>query len=180
MPNIGFWATAGAGGAAGVPAYELISTTVLSAFATSVTFSSIPSTYKHIQVRATVGNLFTNNSMRLQMNGDTAANYNGHKLWGNGASVQSSSNLGNGYFLCGDVAGDTSTFAPNIVDILDYASTSKFKTARAFSGFYNGYQVALYSGTWRSTAAVTSLTFTDNGAYGFEVGSRFSIYGLKG
>lgn len=180
MPNIGFWATAGAG-AASVPAYELISTTILSAFSTSVTLSSIPSGYKHLQVRTTLYNGNSNGLVRMTVNGDnTAANYRSHRMYGNSSSVQSTTYTGNPWMYITDLSANASTFAPGIIDILDYGSTAKNKTVRGFSGFFNASDVSLYSGLWMSTAAVTSLTFTDNGGYRFDAGSRFSLYGIKG
>lgn len=179
MLGIGFWAASASSAAA--PAYELISTTVLSTAQTSVTISSIPSGYKHLQVRTMIYNDNSNGLVRMRVNGDTtAANYRSHRLYGNGTSVQSTDYTGNPFMYVADLSATASTFAPGIIDILDYGVTTKNKTVRSLTGFYGAGDVSMYSGLWMSTAAVTSLTFLDNANYQINAGSRFSLYGIKG
>jgi hypothetical protein len=178
---LGILAVAGAGGGAGVPAYELIETVVMPSNASSVTISSIPSTYKHLQVRTMAWNASSNGLMRMWMNGDTGTNYSAHRLQGNGSSVNAQDYLGNPFTYVGYYGGSTQAVAtPSIIDILDYTNTSKNKTVRALSGIYNSNEVALFSGLWVNTSAITSLTFKDNANYQFNAGSRFSLYGIKG
>ena len=190
MPNIGFWAIAGAGGAA-AGAYELISTTVLSTTATTVTFSSIPQNYKHLQIRTTSKSNYTSagyqGSRQLIFNGDYTSNWSSHRIWGTGSTVSSEA-----YGLSGATGGygwgiansGTSMFDASVIDILDYTSTSKNKTLRSLSGFTNtasaDYRIALTSAAWRSTAAVNEILFTMNDGSSYQVGTRFSLYGVKG
>jgi hypothetical protein len=164
-------------------AMELISTQILSGTASSVTFSSIPSTYKHLQIRVTTrdtaagsGNYF------MRINGDTGSNYARHSLYANGSTVnsQSASSYFYGPYFYGPYTGNASgVFSAAITDILDYASTSKYKTTRSLSGnVYSGnYDIRLQSGLWMSTSAINSITFTSD-ATAFAVGSRFSLYGV--
>jgi len=169
------------GGAAAAPAYELISTTILSSAAASVTISSIPSGYKHLQVRTMIWNDNSNGLVRMRVNGDTGTNYSAHRLGGNGSSVASASYLSNPFMYVADLTASSSTTqSPGIIDILDYASTTKNKTVRGFSSFVSTMEVHLYSGLWMNTAAITSLTFLDNANYQINAGSRFSLYGIKG
>jgi hypothetical protein len=67
-----------------------------------------------------------------------------------------------------------------VVDILDYSSTNKFKTARSISGVdYSGSgYVALVSGLYRSTNAITTYNIISAGGT-FSVGSTFTLYGIK-
>lgn len=168
-------------------AYELISTTILGANTTSVTFSSIDTTtYKHLQVRAAVRSTRVNDSDNafMRVNGDTGANYAWHKLYGNGTSALSTAITSTGsYRFTIDAANDAANiFSPAVIDILDYANTNKYKTIRGASGKRGSttvYDVALTSGVWMSTTAVTSLEFVvQSGQYA--TGSRFSLYGIKG
>lgn len=190
MPfSLGFWAAAGAGGGAAAGAYELISTQTLTGTAASVTFSSIPSTYNHLQIRAvarTDRSGSADDLMMLRLNGDTAANYNSHYLYGAGGTPASASSLTDTYIRNNmRVAGATfatSGFAPLILDILDYSATTKYKTVRSFSGLSGTTnEVTLGSGAWRNTAAITTIQF---GMYltstNFVAGTRFSLYGIKG
>ncbi len=89
----GVFSAAGAGGGGGgTPAYELISTTLISSNTSSITLTSIPSTYKHLQIRWTGRTTTTDSTARdlfMRVNGWTTSVYNTHYMWGNGGSVQS-------------------------------------------------------------------------------------------
>lgn len=188
MPfSLGFWAAAGAGGAGG-GAMELISTTILSSTASSVTFSSIPSTYKHLQIRATMR---ANRSgaeseiFALRINGDTAANYSAHVLLGNGGSVSSTSYTGESYIRGEAFAANddiTNAFGATVIDVLDYANATTYKQTRFASGRCGSTQFAISvrSGSWRSTSVVSSVTLLTYFGSSFVAGSRFSLYGIKG
>jgi hypothetical protein len=173
--------------------YESIATTVVGASSvSSITFSSIPSTYKHLQVRYVVKSARTSNpldELNLRFNGDTGSNYAQHCLFGDGAGVtgnglasQNNIELGSGFI--GDSEG-TSQFGVGIVDILDYYSSTKTKTIKMLGGVdFNGApvyggRVGLGSGFWNSTSATTSLTFyAENG--NIIQYSHFALYGIKG
>jgi hypothetical protein len=184
----GFGAFRPAGGPAG--AFEQINTTILASATSSVTFSSIPSTYAHLQIRMTIrGTANLNGGMGITMNGDTGTNYSRHNLFADGGSVYSqnatsqsriNTDTNNAFFPA--IPGEPSQFGASIVDILDYTSTSKNKTVRQFAGAYasNGYQVGLISGAYYSTSAINSVTLTQIGMTNFAIGSRFSLYGIKG
>jgi hypothetical protein len=167
--------------------FELISTTVASGSSSSVTFSSIPATYKHLQVRMTMRGgaaVLTNIFNLLSFNGDTAANYAWHSLEGTGSVIQSIAGSDVTSIRAGVFPGDSSTassFSGTILDIMDYADVNKFKTSRLLAGSNTATArtIRLSSGLWRSTSAITSLSFTsDNGNYAS--GSRFTLYGIRG
>jgi hypothetical protein len=71
-----------------------------------------------------------------------------------------------------------------IMDVHDYASTTKNKTMRSFGGsdgadyFVTG-TVGLLSGLWMNTNAITSITIA-LGAGNYSTNSKFSLYGIKG
>jgi hypothetical protein len=189
MPfSLGFWAAAG-GGAAGGDAMELISTTILGTSSASVTLSGIPATYKHLQVRFTVRDDYSGGTQapfRMVVNADTGANYSRHWLRGDGSSVQSNSGSSeNSAWLNYTLSAGSGTnyFTGGVLDILDYASTSKNKTTRVLIGSY-GYagghtQISLSSSGWFSTSAITSLQFYST-LGNLVAGTRFSLYGIKG
>jgi hypothetical protein len=167
-------------------AYESIAS-VSPTTGTSVTFSSIPSTYKHLQIRILGRTDYssTNDSVNVRFNGDSGSNYSYHAIQGaaggmSTAGVASTTGvlLNNG--LAGGTAG-TSVFGADIIDIHDYSSTSKNKTVRAFNGRENNTSVSVIgirSGAWYSTSAVTSITLTFNG--NAQSGSVFALYGIQG
>jgi len=174
-PILGIMASAISGN---LSSYESIATsTVGSGGSSTITFSSIPSTYKHLQIRYSG---FVANDAFIRFNGDTGTNYSRHSLYGNGSSAAA-------YGAANETAIGFTYTASNtnpgssICDILDYTNTSKYKTARILNGDdQNGSGIImLASGNWQNTAAITSITiFEDSGVFGQY--SRFSLYGIKG
>lgn len=177
-------------------AFESIATSTPSGVST-ITFSSIPQTYKHLQLRIiskdTSSNSGNSSSTYIRINGDTGSNYTKHYLYGNGTSATaagytSATNNGEGIFggtMPGSAAGVANMFGVSIVDILDYTSTTKNKTARTFSGGETNSGttndiVWLTSGVWLSTSAVTSLVLYNQGSNNFASGTTFALYGIKG
>jgi hypothetical protein len=170
--------------------YESISTTTLGSSQTTVTFSSIPSTYKHLQIRCLIKTSRTSNvlsSTPIIFNSDSGNNYSCRDLTGNGSSV-SASVTANGISIdTGRVAGNTgatNVFGVQIVDILEYANTSIYKSVKISNGFDNNGAgvVAVASGSWRSTSAISSITFNTpfDAAAGYLQYSSFALYGIKG
>jgi hypothetical protein len=174
-----------AGVAASTNSYESIMTTTVGAGGTStITFSSIPSTYKHLQIRA-MALRTTNPGMTMSINGDTtAANYPEHILYGDGSSAGAAFvNSGYAGYVWGinDQASSTAP-AVAIIDILDYTNTNKYKTFRSLNGAdKNGSGNITFSSGFNSaiTAAITSISFSGNGA-NFNQYSSFALYGIKG
>jgi hypothetical protein len=159
--------------------FESIATTTVGSGGTStITFSSIPSTYKHLQIRAT---LFTTaGGVNIQYNGDTGANYTYHQVYGVGSgSVLSNAGTSqtSGYIAYNNAAGGYPTVA--IADILDYQNTNKYKTHRSFAGADvngSGGAVTYFSGLWLNTAAISSINIIGT----FAQYSSFALYGIKG
>jgi hypothetical protein len=169
-------------------AYESIATVTLTSAGT-VTFNSIPQTYKHLQVRllgrsVTSGTSYDGISMRI--NAVTSGSYACHYLVGDGATVSATGLTSRTDILSGDsIPRDgklANTFGVGIVDIHDYASTTKNKVVRLFSGYdANGTgHISLSSGMILNTSEVTSLTFLISGGTGYTSGSTFALYGIKG
>jgi hypothetical protein len=174
----------------GVPvstnSYESIATvTVGSGGQSSISFTSIPSTYKHLQIRlmARNGNTGTEYNGTIQFNSDTASNYSYHYIVGNGSSASAGAGTTQTSALSFQATGAGSAaniFGVAVIDILDYANTNKFKTIRSLNGFdRNGAgSVFMWSGNWRNTSAVSSILMNlDNG---FVQYTSAALYGIKG
>jgi hypothetical protein len=167
-----------------IGAYDSIATVNVGAGGvSSITFSSIPSTYTHLQIRALTGTAtYWSNAAYMYFNGDTtASNYNEHALYGSGATASSYyTSTNQSLFYLGK---STSGFDGAIIDILDYTNTSKYTVSRSLFGYdvngATGY-IGLASGLWRNTAAVTSITVTAGGLGDFAQYSQFALYGIKG
>lgn len=171
--------------------FELISTQIVSGTSTvGIFFTNIPQQYKHLQLRITgrfsstasnnrTGSMYLNSYSPTRVCAD-------HNMRGNGTSVTSSnrSNVANLYlppFPTNNSA--TNNFGSVVIDILDYSSTAKNKTARMLGGMYNTGEtwISLNSGFSIDTNAITSLDFsTDDGGIVWVAGSRFSLYGIRG
>lgn len=173
------------GNAPYIPDYSatfLISRTTLTSASSSVTFSSIPSTYQHLQLRVNFLADSTNGyAAWIRLNGSSSSIYSWHYLYGNGSSAGAGSGASSTWIYAGTVNGFNTTYPQvGIYDIHDYTSTAKNKTLRGFAGIdLNGSgDAGLYSGLWQSTSAITSLTFVSDVA--FKTGSTFALYGMKG
>ncbi len=170
--------------------FESIATVNGTGSAASVEFTSIPSTFTHLQVRGIIqpnnpgGGGATFASMRI--NNDTGTNYAYHYLRGDGSSATAS---GGGSQNIGLVAlstqgNATSVFTGFVMDILDYANTNKYKTVRTLGGYdANGSgNVSLISVLWQSTNAITSIRIFANDGLNLNVSAnaKFALYGIRG
>jgi len=175
--------------------YESISTvTVGSGGASSITFSSIPSTYQHLQfriiARSTLAGTSSDN-IAFRINGDTGSNYSTHNLYGTAAGAYSAAFAGLSYAYFPSVissAGNlASTFAGLVVDVLDYSNTNKNTTLRALGGFdenansgptFYENRIQLSSAFWNNTAAMSSIVMQTSA--NFAQYTHVSLYGIKG
>lgn len=182
-----------------LPAFESIATaTVTSAGASSVSFSNIPSTYTHLQIRGISKENETNDyptgfaPFRIIINNSYATS--GHGMYSNLAGTNAlaygyPSSQGNGVKVYGSYIPTGGNYAnmysASIIDFIDYANTSKNKTIRYFCGSNsntlgpNNRAVAVGSGAWYSTSAITDIRI-ENTFIGFAVGATWSLYGIKG
>lgn len=171
-----------------VGSFDALATVTLTSTAASVTFSGIPSTYTHLQVRAlshrTGGTADDNTNM--QFNADSGSNYAWHQLYGDGSSAAAGSATSTTLIRAIPDLTSSTGFGVGIIDVLDYANTSKLKTVRIFAGYDNnggGYAI-LRSGLWFKAGtgvtsdAINSITFTPNSG-SFTANTSFSLYGVR-
>ena len=175
--------------------FESIATvTVGSGGSSFAEFTSIPSTYKHLQIRMFSRYTGYQNSgapVYLQFNSDTGSNYSLHRLLGyanlSETGISASAAANQTYMQAGYTTGGSTTtnmFSIQTTDILEYANTNTYKTIRTLNGYDSntdtGYRSAgIYSGSWRSTSAITSIKiFPDTDSWAQY--SSFALYGIKG
>jgi hypothetical protein len=159
--------------------YTQIASTTLGTAASSVTFSSIPSTYTDLVLISSVYKTGgSGQSGVFQLNGDTATNYSFTYLNGNGTSATSgraTSQTYGSFDLWGQSMSDT-TFEAHALNFQNYSNTTTYKTI-----LYRGNAVnkGLEQGVnlWRSTAAINSILLFLN-AGSFVAGSTFNLYGI--
>ena len=167
-------------------AYESIATVTASGSSSTITFSSIPQTYQHLQIRGIAKSPNGAPALVIQYNGDSSVNYKSHYLEGSGATAYAGVGGTNTYGYLGyptPSSANSSMFSASIIDILDYTNTNKYKTTRSLSGYdtnntVNGY-MDLFSNLWMSTSAITSITLSIQSEL-FVANSQFALYGIKG
>ena len=155
--------------------YEKIATNTLGSATTTITFSSIPATYTDLVL--VVAGTFTNanSSGLLRLNGDTASNYSSTALRGNGTTA-SSSRATSASNITGNQDGSSLGQCNYIWNIMNYANATTYKTVLVRANDAGGYTAAT-AGLWRSTSAITSVTFFTNDP-GISSGTTLNLYGI--
>jgi hypothetical protein len=181
--------------------FESIATITGISSGQTFSFSNIPQTFTHLQLRAisrvSLGSYtFSGYSMRVG-NGsvDTGSNYSNHRIYTSGNNSifadagANSSTLDGPFFTANNAIA--SNVAVTIMDILDYNNTSKYKTFRMITGFENNNSgdsgwtanatagINFSSGAWRSTSAIDTISFSMGGSAQNSV-QHFALYGIKG
>jgi len=181
--------------------FESIATTTVGAGGQStITFSSIPQTFTHLQIRGILQGSRPGPQPSgygtLRFNSDTGSNYRDHIL---GSSINDSpprayaatEGLGDFLYLSA-IPGVAAApfFGTFITEILSYSSTNKNKVLRTIEGIstnantingYNASSVSFKSGLWTSTSAITSITIEALGTSSpFKQYSQLALYGIKG
>ena len=171
--------------------YESIATvTVGASTASSILFSSIPSTYQHLQIRGILRGTpsYADGEYGfVRINGDSSSIYSGTYQGGNGSVAFSGSFGGTtsswGISQIATTNGDlANSFGANIWDFLDYKDTNKNRTMRGFLGRASQTTgtTGAPSGSYRSTSAITSIEVLPGGGSGWLQYSTLALYGIKG
>lgn len=162
--------------------YEPIATTTVSGSdVNSVTFSSLGS-YTDIIAVANIIGATDFASMYFRFNGDTGTNYSSTRIEGNGSSASSARTTSANMMQIGWPYQGTGTGKMSFVKahIFSYGgSTNKTVLSESANDQNGAGDVARYVGLWRSTAAITSITFITGAVTGIKVGSVLTLYGIK-
>lgn len=172
------------------PTYDFIASATGDGSSNTITFSSIPQTYKQLQIigrlDCTDGAAGTQAAI-FRFNGNNSSTYSYHYVYGDGTNRGASGSSGSTsiYFdrLIASNVNSNNTFGGFVIDVYDYSNTSKNTTVRAIHGMDDNsgttnYGIYLRSGAWYNTSAVTSISFTVAG-YSFTSDSSVSLYGIK-
>lgn len=153
--------------------YIPLATVTLATTATSVTFSSIPATYRDLIIVVN-GTGSTSGEYRVRFNGDTGSNYISVYMY---APTPQSGAATNTYL--GASIGPTSP-QPTIFQVMDYSATDKHKTVLYRTGLVDSgatFYVSANAVRWASTTAITSCSFTmPSGS--FNTGLTVNLYGI--
>lgn len=153
------------------PTYIALANITLGSSASSVTFSSIPATFRDL-VLVSQNSMTTSASLFVRFNNDAGANYTAVRMFNTGG---------------GSTASDTSAPAEigyntttniGIANIMDYSATDKHKTYLTRWGNADGTSyVQAYAARWANTAAITTVNIAPSSGL-ISAGSTFALYGI--
>ena len=166
--------------------YDALGSYTVSGSSTStITFSSLPTSYTDLVLTGTHQNTTDAQSILVIYNNDTGTNYPS-----NSAYIYYATN----YYIQGDTDGSSanrnqsasgypsySNWAGLEMYITEYRS-AKWKntlyrnTAATNSSTYLGSYISMGGSTWKNTAAITSIKISASG--NFTAGTVFSLYGI--
>jgi hypothetical protein len=165
--------------------FEFIQGYLLSSNESSVTFATIPSTYRALLLRSSARTTGNQTDTFIRYNGNSSSSYASHLLTASGSAVNPFDLTGQGQtrsacLLTGS-SQPAATFGVGYLQINDYASSTKLKTSKSYAGTIgpvSGGEAQWYDNLWANTSPITSiLLFPGEGL--FVAGSRFNLYGVK-
>jgi hypothetical protein len=155
--------------------YEPIATHTIASPQADYTFSSIPGTYTDL-VCVIAGTIAAtaDNSLFWRANGDTATNYSATRISGNGTAAASFRQSNETAALTGFIG--TTSQSIQIINFMNYANTTTYKTSVS-RGSYSAQNVGAFVSLYRSTSAITSLTFFTP-SQNLNTGMTLTLYGI--
>jgi hypothetical protein len=163
------------------PTYTPLANVTLGTTTSTVTFSSIPATYRDLILVVANLSATASNTIYARLNGDTGSNYSAVVALGdsNGPASALNSSNSNGLFMGAVYQGlPTSGSSQSILQIMDYSATDKHKTGLSRYGSAGRSEVDMGASRWANTAAVTSLLVRIHPSGSFNSGTSFSLYGV--
>ena len=163
------------------PTYDLIATNVVSSTVSSVTFSSIPATYRDLVLVLVAAGTAPGGSAQIRFNGDTGANYYWVRMEGNGTTASTASGAVSFMPGSGNLYINTGLTYQAVINIMDYSATDKHKMAihrvnQTVEPTYSGVGAAAHITRWENTSAINEiLIYTSPN---FVAGSTFYLYGI--
>jgi hypothetical protein len=161
---------------------KIAAVTVGSGGASSIDFTSIPSTYTDLQVVFTARNTGSSNVFtQLTFNGNTSS-YTYSGLYGSG-SAASAFSASASFIYVGDMDLSTytsNTFSSESVYIPNYAGSTNKSVSIDSVNENNATAAAAYlvAGLWSNTAAINRVTLTPGGG-NYAQYSTATLYGIK-
>lgn len=162
--------------------YTLISSNVLSASASSVTFSSIPSTYTDLVLRASIRSDAASGQEVIYINPNSlTTNQSSTVIEGNGSNGAGSNRTTRIETRAVGNTATSNTFSSSETYIPNYNSASVHPISN-FGVAENNNTVAVMNAVaslWNSATAISSLSVTLAIGTNFLSGSSFYLYGIK-
>lgn len=159
-----------------------IATTTLGSDQSTLVFSSIPSTYTDLRivvVRPGSSGAGAGYPYISAINGSTTTDKSYTYISGDGSTASTSRATNSTNILC--ASGGGGAVSAFTVDVFSYAGSTFKSFLIASAADTNGgtSYVDRIVGMWRSTSAITSITFASNaGTNGFQTGTTATLYGI--
>ena len=159
-------------------AYTPITSQTVASTTTTINFTSIPQTYTDLVLVISGKRNTSSNYIVMQFNGDTASNYSHVFTYGDGANYGTTRGGTSSIYL--DLYANMTQYTRSIrhVNIMNYTNATNYKVVCSQAGLGNVSRDTIF-GTWRSNSAITSLSVFDPGGGQFQVGSIFTLFGIK-
>jgi hypothetical protein len=163
-----------------------IATSTLASATGSFTFSNIPQTYTDLLVVIN-GGMATNTGygVSIRINSDTGSSYSSTRLYGAGSTV-TSDRLSNVTQLYALMPASNNLGSVHLFNFMNYSNATTNKTVlirNSSRGWDAGGSAtgvdALVAGLWRSTAAISSISFSPEFSANWLSGTSFTLYGVK-
>jgi len=158
--------------------YTPLQSITLSNTSSTVTFNNIDQTYADLVVEI-VPVVNGNTTIGMQFNGDNGSTYSMTDLYGTGSTTTGArtSNDNSGVRISYQVTSRTTNYTLITANILNYSNSSFYKSVLSRAGSTTEGVDAIV-GTWRNTAAITSITLYPISS-SFAAGSTFNLYGIS-
>lgn len=161
--------------------YTPIASVTLSSAQSSVTFSGIPQTYTDLVLVMSAFGSVSGADIRVQVNSDTTSNYSLTRLVGYTTAFSNRASNATYWQITNSVGIGSSSSEPtaDVIHFMNYSNTTTNKTmlVRHNQPQSSLMETAAQVGLWRSTSAITSITFSlSSGNY--SSGSTFNLYGV--
>jgi hypothetical protein len=155
----------------GASDWEIIQGETITTARQSVTFNSIPSNFKHLQIWISCYGASNSGTIEMAFNGSTS----GNTFRFQGAGSIANDRYDSGTMYVGQTSQNNNKNATSVVTIPNYTNTYVNKSFTSFFG-QDSTTTGLWYGTQYSTSAIGSLTLTHDGSFG--VGSTIQMIGM--
>lgn len=161
--------------------YEVINAQTLSSAIADIYFNSIPQTYTDLVLIIT-GTSAANTNADWRANSDNGNNYSTCQVFSTNSNTVGTSNAQDNFarFDNYGALGTTGLYVC-VAHFMNYSNSTTYKTCINRSGNTGGPYpgTSLHVGTWRNTAAITSINVLSQSGANYAIGSTFTLYGIK-
>jgi hypothetical protein len=154
---------------------------ILGASAASISFQSIPATYRSLMIQFSLRtDAGSSTSLMVRFNNDSGTNqYTYSVVYGAGSSPGAFSALNDTSLYTAELprlASTANQFTQGISHIYDYAATNKHKGILSIANRPES-EIYIHGGTWRSTAAINRVDLIPTGGQ-LVSGSSATLWGM--